>query len=170
MYIYFIHWQRKSNIWLVILSVSLLTDAPAGPGDPGVPASPRGPCAPSGPRAPVGPASPCRSEDYISLSRLMVFLILQMFKFENGKEFTKYCKWEVFYLRTRGSRETWSSSRTNRTLKTETSTNDQRGMLISCAPYTNPLNVTLRFISKWCTLSVFLSKTFTIIFNKYCVK
>lgn len=76
----------------MILSVSLLTDAPAGPGDPGVPASPRGPCAPSGPRAPVGPASPCRSEDYISLSRLMIFLILKMFKFENGKEFTKYCR------------------------------------------------------------------------------
>lgn len=40
----------------------LLTEAPAGPGDPGVPASPRGPCAPSDPRAPVGPASPCRTK------------------------------------------------------------------------------------------------------------
>lgn len=35
-----------------------LTEAPEGPGDPGVPDSPRGPWAPSGPRAPVGPASP----------------------------------------------------------------------------------------------------------------
>lgn len=34
------------------------TDAPAGPGDPGLPASPRGPCCPSAPRFPVGPASP----------------------------------------------------------------------------------------------------------------
>lgn len=38
--------------------VALLTEAPEGPGDPGVPDSPRGPWAPSGPRAPVGPASP----------------------------------------------------------------------------------------------------------------
>lgn len=40
-----------------------LTDAPEGPGDPGVPDSPREPWAPSGPRAPVGPASPWKKVD-----------------------------------------------------------------------------------------------------------
>lgn len=50
------------------MSDDKLTDAPAGPGDPGVPASPRGPCGPSPPRAPVGPASPWQDKINSSLT------------------------------------------------------------------------------------------------------
>lgn len=55
------------KICMIGISDGKQTDAPAGPGDPGVPPSPRGPCAPSDPRAPVGPASPWQDTIHLPL-------------------------------------------------------------------------------------------------------